>query len=381
MIEALFWVSAFVLLHTYLLYPAILFVWSALAGAGVRPEGGDPPRVSVIIAVFNEQSFVRPRIENILSSDYPADRIEVLVGSDGSTDATNDILASCAGERVRPFIFERRRGKANVLNDLVREARGEVLVFSDANTVFFADAIAELVRPFADPAVGAVTGELVLESGLEGVGGRGEVSYWHFENWMKGAESRIRSTLGATGGIYAIRAELYGALPAGTGVMDDFVIPMNILKKGYVVRYQPSARAFEKAADSVSGEFRRKVRIGASNINGLRLFSGLLHPRYGFVSFALWSHKIFRWFAPFFIIGFVAASLLLAGSSPFHGWMAVLEAVFGALALFGLAAERSGWKVGALGYPYYFLAINAALFIGFFRSLRGRQAPVWEVVR
>lgn len=381
MIELLFWVSAFVLLHTYAFYPAILLAWSSLAGSGARREGGEPPRVSVIVAVFNEEAYVRPRIENILSSNYPADRLEVLVGSDGSTDGTNSILSSCAGERVRAFLFERRRGKANVLNDLVREARGEVIVFSDANTVFFPDAIAELVRPFVDRSVGVVTGELVLESGLQGVGGRGEVSYWRFENWMKGAESRIRSTLGATGGIYAIRAELYSPLPSGIGVMDDFVIPMSILEKGYVVRYLPSAMAFEKAADSVAGEFRRKVRIGASNFNGLRLFSGLLHPRFGFVSFALWSHKIFRWFAPFFIAGFVAASIALAGSSPFFGAVAALEAAFGALALFGLAAERAGWKVGVLGYPYYFLAVNAALFIGFFRSLRGRQAPVWEVVR
>lgn len=381
MIEALFWIGAFVLLHTYLFYPAILLLWSALAGPPARHEDGARRTVSVIVAVYNEESYARSRVENILRSEYPPDLLEVLVGSDGSTDGTNAILAACAGERVRVFPFDRRRGKAVVLNDLVREAHGEILAFSDANTVFFPDAIPELVAPFADPRVGAVTGELALESGLQGVGGKGEASYWRFENWMKAAESRIRSTLGATGGIYAIRGALYRDLPSGTGVMDDFVIPMNILRQGFVVRYCPGARAHEKAADSVAGEFRRKVRIGASNFNGLRQFADLLHPRHGFVAFALWSHKIFRWFAPFFIVLFVISSLALLGSSPFHGGVVALEAFFAALACFGLLAERFGWKVGALGYPYYFLAINAALFVGFFRSLRGRQTPVWEVVR
>jgi biofilm PGA synthesis N-glycosyltransferase PgaC len=379
--EILFWTCLALVLHTYILYPLTVALMKHFRTISGPPRSGVESAVSVVIAVYNEEAFIRERVENIYAGTYPADKLELLVGSDGSTDRTNDILASFSAPGFRSFPFRQRRGKAGVLNDLMKEARGEIVVFSDANTIFMPDTIPELVQSFSDPAVGAVTGELVLHSGQGSVGGDGEVSYWRFENWLKHAESDAGSTLGASGGVYAIRRSLWRPLPYEKSIVDDFVIPMNVLKAGLVVRYNRSARAFEKAAGTVSGEFTRKVRIGASNFNGIPEFFELLSPRYGFVSFALWSHKILRWFVPFFLIALTAAAVSLRDASPFYDAVVRLIALFAVFALLGMAADKFGWRIGVFGYPYYFLAMNCALLFGFFKSITGRQAPVWEVVR
>jgi cellulose synthase/poly-beta-1,6-N-acetylglucosamine synthase-like glycosyltransferase len=381
MAELLFWSCLALVLQTYVFYPLTVALLKSLSRPSAPPAAGPEPAVSVVIAVYNEEDFIRARVENIFSADYPKKKLEVLIGSDGSTDRTNEILRAHGAAGLRPFFFDRRRGKAGVLNDLLAEARGDIVVFSDANTEFAASTISELVKPFADPKVGAVTGELILHSGHGSIGGDGEVSYWRFENWLKHAESEVRSTLGASGGVYAIRGSLWRPLPFEKSIVDDFVVPMNVLKAGSVVKYNRAARAFEKAAGSVRGEFTRKVRIGASNFNGIPEFAELLSPRHGFVAFALWSHKILRWFVPFLLIAFTIAGFALRDESSFYEWVVRLIGLFGVAALAGMAADRFRWRVGALGYPYYFAAMNFALFLGFFRSVAGRQPPVWEVVR
>lgn len=381
MAEILFWTSALMILQTYVFYPLTVALLRGRRGTPAPAGTSFEPAVSVVIAVHNEKDCVRERVENIFSGSYPADKTELLVGSDASTDGTNEILGSISAPGYRFFAFPGRRGKAGVLNDLLREAGGDIIVFSDANTVFRPDTIAELVRPFADTSVGAVTGELILQSGDGSVGGEGEVSYWRFENWLKHAESDAGSTLGASGGVYAIRRELWRPLPYEKSIVDDFVIPMNVLKAGRVVKYSRTARAFEKAAGSVRGEFARKVRIGASNFNGIPEFVELLHPRYGFVAFALWSHKILRWFVPFFLIAVTGAAIALRDAGPFYALVIRLITLFGGAALAGMVADTLRWRIGVLGYPYYFLAMNFALFLGFFKSLAGRQAPDWKSVR
>jgi len=380
-VELVFWCCLVLIVHTYILYPVIVALLRKQSGGTPSEIGEGAVVVSVVIAVFNEDKVIGERIVNLESGSYPKEKMEVLVGSDGSTDSTNDVLSGHIADGYTPYIFPHRRGKAAVLNDLMREAKGEIVVFSDANTVFEDDTITELVKPFGDPVVGAVAGELVLQSLNQSVGGEGEVSYWRFENWLKRAESDAGSTLGASGGVYAIRKNLWHPLPYEKSIVDDFLIPMNVLISGYRVRYNRFARAFEKTADSVRGEFTRKVRIGASNFNGIPEFLPLLHPRFGFVCFALWSHKILRWCVPFFLIGVAVTTIILQWESPFFRSVLLLESLFLLVALFGLAADRLKWRVGIAGYPYYFLAMNAALLFGFFKSLTDRQTPEWDVVR
>jgi cellulose synthase/poly-beta-1,6-N-acetylglucosamine synthase-like glycosyltransferase len=382
--QVIFWSCMVLLLHTYILYPLALAAARFAKGPG--PAGkvhrpGDEPAVSVLLSVYNEEGHVGGRIGNILAANYPADRIEVLVGSDGSSDGTNGVLAGFTDPRVRVFTFPERRGKAAVLNDLVLAAAGPVIVFTDANTRYDADTIPGLVGPLAEPSIGGVCGELRLGPDGPRRGSDGEVSYWSYENSLKRLESDMGTILGATGAVYAIRKELYAPLPTDKLVVDDFLVPLAILRRGYSVRYNPRAIAFESSAGSVAGEFRRKVRIGTANFFALREFSDLLHPRRGFVAFALWSHKLIRWFAPVLLILLFGATVASAGASPFYGWVFALEAAFLGLAGAGFVGERLRLKLPGLVLPYYFIAMNAALLVGLVRFLSGVRRPHWDVVR
>ncbi len=354
---------------------------------GMKPRQKSPaainelPSVSVVISMYNEENVLGEKLKNLGAITYPKDKIEFIFGSDGSNDRTNEILKESASPNIHPHIFLNRRGKSAVLNDLVPNAHGEVVVFSDANTFYLPDTIQKLVGRFSDKSVGAVCGELVLESDTRTAGGIGEFSYWAYETYLKRLESNFRTVLGATGGVYAIRRALYKPLPTSKAVTDDFLIPLEILRKGYCVKYEPAAIAFERSTDSIRGEFRRKVRIGASNFNGIPEFASLLHPRNGFVAFALWSHKIFRWFAPFQLIVIFGASVLLAMSSSFYASAVFLQIGFMILAFLGFVSEKTNMHIGILNFPYYFVSMNLALFVGFVKSVMGRQKSTWEIVR
>jgi biofilm PGA synthesis N-glycosyltransferase PgaC len=377
-----FWSSALLIAHTYAFYPVILLVVDAIRPRRPMPQAaGVAPSVTVVVPLFNEAEVVEGKIRNLEASDYPAATLDILLGSDGSSDRTNEILSAGRWDgRTRYVLFPARRGKAALLNDLVAVATGDIIVFSDANAKFTPETIRRLTIPFSDPRVGAVVGELRLDSN-ETAGGRGEGLYWRYENLLKRLESNISTTIGAVGPVYAIRRALYRALPTETAVMDDFIIPVEIIRRGYRVVYEPSALAFERPTNSVSGEFRRKARIGAANIQGLPRFLPVLSPAYGFGAFALWSHKVLRWFVPILLIVMFVSSVMLARGSSFFAAIAMLELAFIGAALLGVILEALRVQPGLLGLPYYFVATNAALLLGLVRGLRGRQAPTWDIVR
>jgi cellulose synthase/poly-beta-1,6-N-acetylglucosamine synthase-like glycosyltransferase len=377
-----FWSCVGLIAYTYAVYPAILVVCHRLRGARPRvAPSTDLPPVTLVVPVFNEEAVLPEKLANLEGTEYPAGRFEAIVGSDGSTDGTNAILSRSTAAGVRSVIFPQRRGKAALLNDLVALSAGDIVVFSDANAYYEPDTVRRLVEPFADPDVGAVCGELILRADRNTAGGRGEGLYWKYENALKRMESDLGTTLGAVGPVYAIRKRLFRRLPAGTPVVDDFVIPLSIIEQGYRVLYEPSALAYEKPSNSVYGEFQRKTRIGAQNFQGIPLFRALLNPAYGFASFALWSHKIVRWIVPLLMIGGFAASLALAPGSSFFMAVTAVELAFFAAAIMGLALEATGRRAGVFGLPYYFVATNAALLVGLCRCLFGRQQATWDVVR
>jgi cellulose synthase/poly-beta-1,6-N-acetylglucosamine synthase-like glycosyltransferase len=336
--------------------------------------------VSVVISVYNEEGVLHEKLENLAHIAYPNGRMEFLLGSDGSSDRTCEILAASTLKNLKVFTFAERRGKVAVLNDLVACAGGEVVVFSDANTLYDDHTVDCLVRHFADPAVGGVCGELLLHA-EHGTTGAEEISYWKYETLLKGWESAYRSIVGATGGVYAIRRNVFKALPTQKPVVDDFLIPLEVLRHGLRMIYEPAALAFEEIAGSVRAEFNRRVRIGAQNFSGIPDFIDLLNPLRGYVAFALWSHKILRWCVPFFALAVFGASGVLACGDRgflmiFGAEMAVLAAV-----LFGFVAERLHLEIGRLGLPYYVIAMNVALLVGFFRSISGSQATIWTTER
>ena len=380
--EVLFWGCLGAVLYSYLAYPLIVALMVRLRGAAqLHADDTKRPTVSMVIALYNEEAILPEKLSNLAATEYPQGSIEFVLGSDGSTDRTAEILSGWDQPNRRVLSFVDRRGKTHVLNELVPASKGDIIVFSDGNTMFEPSTVAKLVRWFADPRVGAVCGELKLLPDNREPGGTGEVAYWMFENWLKKQESDFQTLLGATGGVYAIRRSLFAELPTGRSIADDFLVPLRIVKQGFRVVYARDALAYEKTSGSMKGELDRKARIGAQNFAGIADFTSLLGPGAGFVAFALWSHKIIRWCVPLLALIFLASSVVLANDSSFYHGVLLLEIGFLIIAAAGFIADRRNISLAYAGLPYYITAMNAALLVGFYRFLTGQQKNTWEILR
>ncbi len=374
----LFWLCWAVVAYAYVGYPALLAAYTRLFGAGALPDSpdladADLPRVAMIVAAYNEAPVIAAKLSNTWELDYPADRFALYVGSDGSEDATPDLLASCRDPRLHAFPFQERRGKMAVLNDLVSQADADILVMSDANTMYAPDAVRQLVKHYTDPRVGCVSGELLLEE--EG-GVSGEGLYWKYEGWIKRTESRFGFLIGCNGGIYSLRRALYDPLPVNT-IVDDFVVTLRVLEKGYLVRFEPEARAWEPPCPSSKAEMVRKIRIGAGDFQAMGLAKPLLHPRYGLRSFGFWGHKVLRWFTPLLATVALAANIALA-RHPFYMATLALQLLGGVVAWWAYTA-KPGQVLPKWTRPIsYFYLMNYALFRGFWRFVFRTQRVTWD---
>ena len=376
---ATFWISVALLAYVYAGYPAL--AWARAALRRRTPRAGAPvaaaPTVTVLVVAYDEAARIAARIENLLASDYPRDRLEILIASDGSTDATADIARRYAPDGVQTAAFEIRRGKPPVLNDVVPKARGEIVVLADARQQFEPETVRALVAPFADPAVGAVSGELMLADGRGGTAvGRGVGFYWRYEKLIRKSESRVDSTIGATGAVYAIRRALFEPIPADT-VLDDVLIPLYITRQGYRVLFEPAARAWDQVAGQARQEFGRKVRTLAGNFQLFGRERWLLNPRANRLWLPTVSHKGLRLVAPVLHVGAFAASLALA-DAPLYRAALIGQAAFYAAALAGHLLRHSGRRSAFLSVPYVLCLLNWATVVGFCRFAAGRQAVTWD---
>ena len=349
--EALFWGSAGLVAYVYAGYPALLWAWTRLsrgtarmrrAAAGPEAATDHLPGVSIVIAARNESARLPARIENLLASDYPADRMQIIVASDGSTDRTADALAAYRG-RVELLTLP-ASGKAAALNAAVARARYPILVFADARQRFAPDAIRRLVSRLADPKIGAVSGELVLdcEAGACGAAstiGDGVGAYWKYEKWLRRHEAGIGSTLGVTGAIYAMRRWLWQPLPADT-LLDDVLGPMRVVLRGYRVTFEPGAIAFDEASPDVSSELRRKIRTLAGNYQLLAQEPRLLMPAVNPVWLQFMSHKVGRLLVPYALVALLVASAWLAVDSWMYRFAFAGQALFYGLAAYGALLDR-----------------------------------------
>jgi cellulose synthase/poly-beta-1,6-N-acetylglucosamine synthase-like glycosyltransferase len=385
MFAILFWLAVGVILHTYVLYPLVLVLldglaqarsaWGYLGGNERRRPTAQIglPHVSVLIAAYNEAACIEGRIENLLSQDYPADKLEILVGSDESTDETDAIVQRYAARGVRLSRGE-RTGKAGVLNRLVGLAKGEVLVMTDANTNFEKDAILRLVQPLRHREVGLVCGRLRLHSPAGAPVAEG--AYWKLESVLKLYESRRGCVMGANGGIYAVRKELFPPLAAGT-VVDDFVAALRVLESGHEVRYEPESVAHEETAPDHANEYRRRVRISAGCFRALSQHRGLLSPQHGFTAFSLWSHKVLRWFVPEAMVVALATNFALAFNSSFFSTLLLAQCAAYGLAAMGLLGATPRRFHSLSDAAAHFVEMNAALLVGFFKFSAGTQGQTW----
>jgi cellulose synthase/poly-beta-1,6-N-acetylglucosamine synthase-like glycosyltransferase len=368
----LFWASVGALFYIYAFYPAMLAVLRVMAR---QPHdiGAIEPHVCLFVAANDEASVIAAKIRNALELEYPADRLDIVIASDGSTDGTNAIVKQFA-PRVRLLEFAQRAGKISTIIKGIEAVTADIVVFSDANTFLDADAIRSLVRNFSDPSVGCVSGDVVLV-GDRAMMGRSEDLYYRYERWMQLAESEIGSMIGADGALYAVRRQLFSA-PMGDTILDDMAIPMGVLQKGYRVVIEPLATAHEQGVASAKEEFLRKSRVVAGAIQFLSRKDSSVPLWAPQVMLSLLSHKALRWLSPAFALCTFVSSLVIAGSSPTFTIVA-----FGELGLLGLGLAGCSpplRRLPLVGLSHYFCLVQAAAAAGFVRGLTGRQSVLWR---
>ncbi len=371
---AIFWGALALIIYVYFGYPLVLFAATRFRRP-TRYNDTYQPMVSLIIAAYNEEKVIREKLENALALDYPAAKLEIVVASDGSADATDTIVQSYADRGVVLRRVEPRGGKTRALNRVIPQTRGEILLLSDANTMYRPDAVRKLVRHFADPSVGAVSGDVRLVEAAD-THAHSEGLYYRYERWLQRLESEIGSIIGVDGAMYAVSRHCFRP-PADHTVVDDFVISMTVARLGYRVLYEPQAVAIEESTSTSREEFRRKIRIVAGGIQAFLQGQGVPRWRQPLLLFCYVSHKLLRWALPFFLLLVFAMSLLLA-SSLFYRlllWGQVL--FYGGAAGYALnvLAFRK-WRWGNISY--YFCLVNIAALVGCCKGLFGMQVVTWQ---
>jgi cellulose synthase/poly-beta-1,6-N-acetylglucosamine synthase-like glycosyltransferase len=374
MARLLFWISAGFSVYVYIGYPILLWGLQAVFRSS-PPQPPLEPSVSLLVAAYNEGAVIAEKIRNSLALDYPVEKLEIVVASDGSRDATAEIVRSFSGSaggtgvQVRLLNYEQNRGKMAVLNDAVPQLRGDIVAFSDASSMLAADSVRTLVQSFHDPRVGAASGVYRLLKKDQAQLGSQEDLYWKYETFLKVQEAKLGAFTGAHGSLYAIRRALY-PFPSAATINDDFTIPMRILERGHRVAYQPAAVAYEEAHEMEG--FSRRVRITAGNIEQLREIKSLIWPPRPFVLFCLLAHKTGRLLVPVFMLIALAANIVLRRQFPYN-WLLLSQALFYGLAVLGAVISL---KPKVLRLPYYFCMINSALFAWVYQAVRhGRAIP------
>ncbi len=383
----LFWVCAVAVVTPYVLYPVVLRLLSRLRRE--KQPGDQTPSVSLVISAYNEAAVIDQKLQNACSLDYPAELLEVVVISDESDDGTDEIVTRFSQRPVEPtcetsqrpvrlFRQAPRQGKSAALTQFVPQCSGEVIVFSDANSIYDQAALRMLVRHFSDSSVGYVVGHQRYSDG-DGAASQSESAYWDFEIKLKSWESRLSSVVGGDGAIMAIRRELFS--PLRKDDINDFLIPLRIVVAGYRGVFEPEAFCYEEAAPDFAGEFKRKVRIVNRSFRALTRAPGALNPlKVGIFAWQLLSHKVIRWLAPLFLCGCLVTSIVLAADGS-RFFQAVLIAQ---LSFYVLAAARCVPRLGEYKIVYlcyYFCLSNVAAAIGLVNILLGRNFATWTPQR
>lgn len=371
--EVMFWLCAALTFYVYVGYPALLWLLGRRLSRQAAGTTGtaDAPTVSMIIPAHNEQDTIGAKIRNCQALVYPADRLEVVFVSDGSTDGTPDLIRAALSDRITLLELPSRSGKAAALNAGLARARGDIVLFTDASIQLEDVAVQNLVRPFADPGIGCVSGEDWIE------GGGGEGLYGRYELFMRRQESAIGSIVGASGSLYAQRRVLCDSFPPN--LAPDFFSVLKTVDAGYRAISEPTARGRMTALANASDEFNRKVRTLLRGMTTMAAYKHLLNPwRHGVFAFALLSHKIGRWLVPVFIVGALLASAYLARTSMFYAVLVALQVAVYLAALVGWAAP-AGWfgSTMPVRVAVYFVSSNAAVLVAYLKYVAGTRQEIW----
>ncbi len=372
LLQVVFWISIGFVAYSYVIYPLILPVLARIFGRETQPDFSHEPTVGIIIPAYNEQEVIRKKIDNVLAIEYPPEKIRVWVGSDQSTDATDELVCGYGDERVKLWRAPQRGGKTEILNQLIPIVDTEIVFLTDANTMHNTDSLRQMVKHFADSEVGAVAGHVNHVIGeseqIE------EIIYRTFESRQKHLESKLHSSISAFGGFYSMRRELFQPIPRNAYSNDDVLIPMNVIRRGFRVIYEPDAVSQEDMGESINMEFLRRIRIGAGNFQAFFWLLDFANPFRGWPAFCFLSHKATRWFSPLFMLtGLICCSILSVTG---------VGILYKLLLLFGLSGITTAIifrivKLKVLRPVFYFLTMNTALLLGFFRYLGGIKSAAW----
>lgn len=372
LIQAGFWLAVTTIVYTFVGYPIAL---GLMARFFARPVIKTPftPSATLVVPAFNEASVVAEKIENSLALNYPSESFDIVFVTDGSSDETPRIVAARANNRVRLFHQPERKGKAAAVNRVLPLLDSEIIFFTDANTLLAPDTLLTMARNFADPEVGAVAGE-------KKVRGAGEGLYWRYESFLKSCDSAISSVMGAAGELFAVRRRLFEP-PEEDSIIEDFIMSMRLVERGWRVVYEPQAVAEEEVSASLSAEWQRRARIAAGGFQSITRLPKLLNPLRGRVFWQYLSHRVLRWAATPFLIGVAYVLNVLLIESTFYRLLFMGQTLFYAVALLGYVLSRAGHKLKIPFIAFYFCFTNAAALAGFWRFITHSQPVTWQKVR
>jgi cellulose synthase/poly-beta-1,6-N-acetylglucosamine synthase-like glycosyltransferase len=376
----IFWLSLASILYVYIGYP-LLIGWMArvrkrAAGKPPVPHSGDLPAVTLVIPACNEERWIERKIENTLALNYPRDRIQIIVASDGSTDRTAKIAQQFASRGVEVIAFRTRQGKQEMLNQIAPAARGEIVAASDANALLEPNSLRLLVRHFADPNVGGATGQRLCIVQQRSAASVGEGLYWRYETWIKESESHVHSCTGVHGQLYAIRKSIF---PHVERVGEDFYIPMKVIAAtGQRIIFDPQAIAAIPAAARLADEFERKTRAHVAFLLALPMLPELLIPGRSPIWWQYISHNLLRMAVPPALLALFTSSAILARDNPAYQWMAGAQLAFYAFAAVGGALARYGKRPKIFYVPFYFVFANAALGLAWIRLPKRKYEYAWQ---
>jgi len=376
-----FWCALFVLIYTYFGYGLILFFWVKIKRLFVYRysfQSDYLPNITLLITAYNEESCIREKIENSLSLNYPKDQIQYIIITDGSDDNTPQFVEEYA--EIQLMHQPERQGKIMAVERAMKEVHGEIVVFTDANTLLNKEAVKNIVRHFSDKKVGVVSGEKrILNRSADEAAGAGEGFYWRYESKLKQWDNELYSVMGAAGELFAIRTKLFEPIPKDS-LIEDFYMSFKIIEKGYKIAYEPDAYALEEPSASVKEELKRKIRIAAGGIQSIVRLKELLNPfKYGVITFQYVSHRVLRWtLAPLSLPIVFISNAFLWDQGFIYQFIFVNQVLFYLSALCGFLLEKKHIRLKLLFIPYYFCMMNYAVYAGFRRFMKGSQSVLWE---
>ncbi len=380
MLEIIFLLFIFIIFYVYFGYPFIILLIAMINKKTVLKNDDFEPTVSLIIAAYNEEDVIEEKIKNSLSLDYPKDKLEIIIFSDASTDQTNEIVCQHQDKGIKFIHLPERRGKTTGQNLAIDHAKGEVIIFSDANALYRPEAIRKIVRNFSDRSVGCVCGELVYYNEDKSLIGDAESVYWDYEKFIKRQENRAASILGANGSIYAVRKKLFISLPED--IISDFIEPFKIIEQGYRVIYEPAALSFEQSTTNFHEEYSRKKRIINRSFYSLLHYKTFLNPiKYPLLSFQLISHKLLRWSIPIYLPIILAVNFFLLNSL-FFKITFTLQLLFYSTAILGYLLEKKNWHIVVFYTPFYYCLVNIASLQAILEYfIKRKKIVTWKPIR